>query len=149
MNPRPMLYILDESIYWEKSFLERAGGGIAGAYLFDANRVVHCCSLTGSYEMEPIGSTMITPPDDDELREKLDEEIHACGERDDNVSYFNMFDVDKILSEKGFYCGEKRVCIDLTDKIDDDAWDDAQDADDPHAAYMDAVREHVHGNGYF
>ena len=44
---------MDESEYWDASFVEQAGK-IYTYYVFNPNEVTHLCSLTGSYYLHPV-----------------------------------------------------------------------------------------------
>src|SRR5687768_6276956 len=56
IKPDFRVYRMDVTEYWNEDIQARAGRLFA-VYLFDANRHVHACELTASYEMRYLGPT--------------------------------------------------------------------------------------------
>jgi hypothetical protein len=77
----------------DAKLLSSCGGQIFCIYVFDANRRVHCCELTPSYEMHPLRYEPKHYTDDDDglehVQRVLDEWIG-----DDEVSYHWEHTVD-------------------------------------------------------
>ena len=80
---------IDETFHWIEPYPEVAGR-IWGVYVYDANRVVHCCEVTGSYELHFVESQTMVRVSDDIQMEMLDGDrdtpavmyLH-CGSLDD------------------------------------------------------------------
>lgn len=103
MNPKFRLVVFDESRYWSEEILKDAGK-IYRVYLYDANRPVHCCEITPSYELFPLYSTPLNYLEDDEARDFLEDEIREAEE--DAVEYHHCSYIDS-MDESYFYeCGD-------------------------------------------
>lgn len=81
----PKLLIQDVSEYCD---LPEGLDCIETIYIFDADVVVHCCSLVGSLECDPLYNVLhFTNDVDDATREDLYEEF---GPADNDVAYFPL-----------------------------------------------------------
>lgn len=73
MKPNFVLIVLDVSAHW------RIGDGVLrvqSVYLTDLSRVVHCCELTPSYELEHVETRAVLPDDvSEETRVRIDEVV--------------------------------------------------------------------------
>lgn len=86
--PSPVLYFRDDTHYYSDGLVAQAGGKIIGAYLFDRNLHVHCCSLTPSYEVHPLSAVPARWPDGERDRELLLDDLTGA-QLDDSVQYFD------------------------------------------------------------
>ena len=96
---------IDETQYWKEDFLERIGAKkVTAVYVFDANRRVHCCELTPSYEMiEALNYTDNYLPDED-----YDEFEDSWRPNFAEVSYMHCHWIDEIAKDLdiSFECEE-------------------------------------------
>jgi hypothetical protein len=68
-------------------------------YLYDANRHVHICSFTPTYELNAlVGYATFTEDVSDEVRDEVDQE-NEMAEADQPVSYMNVSHVDHLPSQ--------------------------------------------------
>ncbi len=91
MYIKPTIVLIDETEYWDADLAEQAGK-VYGVHLFDANRVVHCCELTGSRELEALDVVILnneTCPES--VRDEIEEQWRLCTER---IMYVHVQDVD-------------------------------------------------------
>lgn len=92
MYIKPRVVVIEETQYWEESLANHAGS-IYGVYLFDANRKVHCCELTASYELHPLEVAVRD-------YEKCSDEIRDLIESEWNLStdivYMHAYSVDQM-----------------------------------------------------
>ncbi|MGC8732665.1 MAG: hypothetical protein ACP5RC_10440, partial [Halothiobacillaceae bacterium] len=56
---------------WRDDLLVKAGGAIAETYLYDENRVTHCCEITPSYEMYRVDTLPWSPDESGDLESEL------------------------------------------------------------------------------
>lgn len=73
-----MLYFVDATHLYSKELVERCGGKITDVWLFDMRTGTRCCEARLSYEMEYFDSVAIKPPEDDEQREELLEDLSSA-----------------------------------------------------------------------
>ncbi len=93
MYIKPTVVLIDETEYWDSTLAEQAGK-IYGVYLFDANKVVHCCELTGSRELEALDVAILnneTCPEP--VRDEIEEQWRLATEP---VMYVHVYDVDRL-----------------------------------------------------
>jgi hypothetical protein len=86
----------DETQYWNEDFLNRIGTKkVTAVYIFDANRIVHCCELTPSYELY-----LATTYTDNELSDDDQEEFDESwtGERS-VANYYHCSPIDEIAKD--------------------------------------------------
>ncbi len=133
--PHFFLFLSDETDYWlDEELVERCGGSILGAYLFNANRHVHCCELTPSYEMEFLGSIPGNPkPHSEQEVDRIDMDLVDGDQGSDPISYVHVSSVN--LTK----------CTDVW-KLDGREWQEIlDDADDDkeraHSAAVELARE--------
>jgi len=91
MYIKPRIVLVEETEYWCDDLAKQAGK-IYGVYLYDENRVVHCCELTGSYELNALEVAILnneTCPED--VRDDIDAEWNSATEL---ISYFHTYTVD-------------------------------------------------------
>jgi hypothetical protein len=94
IKPDLRIFKDDETIHWREDIQARAGR-IFGVYLFDANRHVHCCELTPSYELHYVGPTWSggTAQDDDRESERLFDDIMEGSRDSEPVTYRHTYTV--------------------------------------------------------
>lgn len=119
---------IDMSRYCEQEFLDRCGGKVFLSGFFDDSVNVHICSLTPSVFVEGLAFVPEGYPEDEALRDELNEELLA---NDADDSYFNRRDIERM---------RKATPDDFM------ALDVAFDEDDDPA---EVVREHLQGNPLF
>lgn len=74
---------------------ERGIVRVWGVYVYDANRPVHCCELTPSYELLHVhDQAEYAPGIDDAARERADDEIMQSGE--EGYRYMHVGTVDRL-----------------------------------------------------
>jgi hypothetical protein len=105
MAPDICIYFVDETANWSPEIVERAGGKILGVYWYNANLVVHCCELTGSYELHFIESIVVPPLPCDTIeqereRDAVEEEIRDGNRYSDGVVYYHCHDIDRVPKNK-------------------------------------------------
>lgn len=110
------LVSIDETRFWDNSITARAGR-VFGVYLFDANRVVHCCELTPSYELYPVASFPLIDIDRTDAR-SLEDELR---EHDtDEVTYIHCTGIDAMREACFHDFGEEEI-------PEGDSWEDVRD----------------------
>lgn len=92
--PHWKVWAREETHFWIDQIQERAGR-LFGLYLFDANRQVHCCELTPSYEMHFVETVYAKHDDDERVDEKLAEEIREANWVEEDVRYFHCHSVNR------------------------------------------------------
>lgn len=96
--PDLWLVKIDEREHWvDPTILDRTSR-VYGVYVFDRRKHVHCCSFEATYELTFLGTQWEASREltDDET-EELDELIHD-GDRDtEQVCYFGVHEIDRIL----------------------------------------------------
>lgn len=100
MKPHFKIVVRNETMYWSEEIQKKAGGAIYRAYLFDANRHVHCCELTPSYELFPLYTTAALDDEEGSVEEEI-----RCAE-DNDVIYIHCRVLDHTPSAKFHDCGE-------------------------------------------
>jgi hypothetical protein len=93
ITPRFCALKLDETRHWEPGIADRARR-IFGVYLFDANKHVHCCEFTPSYECLFVESQFENPGLPDQEQDRLDCEIRQVDVHADPVRYFHCYQID-------------------------------------------------------
>lgn len=98
-KPHIKLVVLNETAYWNADVVEACGGAIFQAYLYDANRVVHCCELTPSYELHPLYACAVTVVDDKTHEILLSNQEHE-------VRYYHCRGIDRLPADHVYDAGE-------------------------------------------
>ena len=98
--PHFKVVVLNETEYWSDEIRARAGL-IYQAYLFDANRHVHCCEITPSYELYPLYAT----PQNDDDDGTIATELATAG--DSEVTYMHVRRLDKLSPDHFYSYGEE------------------------------------------
>jgi len=96
----PDLWIvkLDEREHWIDPMILEHTSRLYGVYVFDRRRHFHLCSLEASYELHFLGSQWETSRElTDSENEELWESIVAGDSQAENVSYFNVRGINRIL----------------------------------------------------
>lgn len=123
VKPHFRIFVRNESGLWTKEFVERAGGAIYRAYLYDATLVVHCCEITPSYQLIPLYTTPFVSDDEG----KIDEEIRLA--EDDEVIYIHCHVLNLQPADNFYDCG---------------AWE--QEEDETYDQLVERVEEHYRCN---
>jgi hypothetical protein len=87
--PLPLLYFTDASGYYDQELVKKSGGKIFDVYLFDANLLVSCCSLTPSYEMEFFEAVPLKGPEEPQYRDELEDDLVGANLGEHQVKYFD------------------------------------------------------------
>ena len=90
MYIKPRVVLIDETEYWDATLVKQAGK-IYGVYLFDANRLVHCCEMAGSRELEALEVACLnseTMPE--EVRDEIEHQWQP------RIMYMHVYDVDQL-----------------------------------------------------
>ena len=96
--------LIDETRHWcDDKFIADCGGKIVGAYVFDANRQVHCCELTPSYELLFIETLPRDVPQNDEGAERILDALHDADLETDQVSYVHCYSINTDKCAKSGY----------------------------------------------
>ena len=140
------IVLRDETQYWtDPELVKRCGGTIKGASLFDANRQVHCCEITPSFELERLNSVPKQWPDDERTMESLEAELREADFQADSgcCSYVHVSDMD-LESDSVINVWK------MTDKEWQALLDDADgDEEKAHDVAMAACQEYISGNGFY
>ena len=107
--PRFKLVVLDETSNWPKEIVAKAEK-IYRTYIFDANRAVHCCEITPSYELFPVCTTPLIDDREGTLEEML------CGGEDYDVVYWHAHRLDRLPPTQFYDCGQE---VSMPDDYDD------------------------------
>ena len=100
-------------------------------YLYDANRHVHICSFTPSYELFPIEPyVLFTEEVSDEHSDKIEDDWRNSDEP--AVSYMDVSDVDRLLSQPIGWDLEPR--------------EEGEDSEAYYQRAAEEIREHYQGN---
>lgn len=92
MKPDFRLYKEETTEYWNEDIVKQAGR-LYDLYIFDANNGFNACELTPSYEMNYVGPTWTTSPEDEYESAVLFENV-LLGTSDTETSYVHTKDVD-------------------------------------------------------
>jgi len=88
---KPRIVVVDETEYWADDLAAQVGK-IYGVYLYDENRVVHCCELTPSYELNALEVAILNWETCPEIvRDDIESEWWRGTEP---ISYFHAHTVD-------------------------------------------------------
>ena len=90
---------VDLSMHCQADFLARCGGKVFEVYLFDANELTYCCSVTPSYCLYSMGLIPETYPEDETVREQLCEELLE-GDHDSDVAYMDCVFIDRLGDDR-------------------------------------------------
>jgi hypothetical protein len=88
IKPDFRVFKTETTRYWRKD-IRRKAGKLFAVYLFDANRHVHACELTPSYEMHYVGPTWTNSVGD-----RMSETIREGDADTDLVSYYHVRGID-------------------------------------------------------
>lgn len=133
------LIALDETGAWSLAELGPVGAKIASAwcvYLYDANRVVHLCELTGSYELTPLYQYFNWKNDGtvtDEDRETANE--WCIAEMDHDVRYYHCGEIDALVK-----ADERRTHVISAEAVD------AEGEDYDYEKVVEALSEYYRSN---
>jgi len=119
---------IDMSRYCEQEFLDRCGGKVFLSGFFDDSVNVHLCSLTPAVLVEGLEFVPESYPEDEALRDALNEELLA---NDATDAYYDRSTIERMRKVNPDHFVE----LDLT--FDED--------EDP----ADETREHLQGNPVF
>ena len=139
------ILIRDETQYWTDELVKRCGGKIKGAYFFDANRHVHCCEFTPSFELERLKSIPEQQyPDDEQIMESLESELSEEDIKSDSGSctYIHVSDID--LESDSIIPVWKMTELEWQTLLED-ADGDSEKA---HDVAMDVCLEYINANGF-
>ena len=138
--------------------LLRKVGKVFEVFIYDANRHVHLCELSPSYELHFVEFQPINMPDDEDEREyvyQVLEDIAAESPR--NVEYSRVKGIDKIPEVEEVKSRLMNVDGDHRARLThlygnnwgDDAFADAEEptAEELHNAAIEEALEYVRGNG--
>lgn len=170
--PEWMLYLRDETEYWnDPKLVERCGGKVVGVYYFDCRRYVHCAEITPSYELLFLESVPFKYPDEpysgsggldgdeesklyraardlhEREREAIQEELRQGDVETTDVSYFHVRSlrscVDQPLSNS--WDGQTLpCCVRLQNEPDEKLWQEIlNDHDGDSEKAHDAYEEHI------
>jgi hypothetical protein len=133
IKPDFRVFKTETTRYWRKD-IRRKAGKLFAVYLFDANRHVHACELTPSYEMHYVGPTWTNSVGD-----RMSETIREGDADTDLVSYYHVRGIDAAKLEAR--------------SMTDEAWAKLLDYHDGDhdAAYAEALEtemEHLRCNGW-
>ena len=98
----PDLWIvkIDEREHWLDPVVLERTNRIYGVYVFDRRKHVHCCSFEATYELTFLGSQWDYSRElDDEETEDLDERIREGDRQCEDVSYWGVHDIQRMLDE--------------------------------------------------
>ena len=108
--------LIDETRYWcDDKFIAECGGKLVGAYVFDANRAVHCCELTPSFELLLIETLPRDVPQDDAGAERVLDAIRDADRETDLVSYVHCYSINTDKCVKSGYEPDEDVPRDTQD----------------------------------
>jgi len=168
--PRGMIFLQDETDMWnDQGLIDLCGGTIAGAYIFDANLQVYCCSLSPSYEMEFVESVPLRLPDcppGPSLSTMLGRMVEEFYERQRQEIYDRLLEADVDTPPVSYFStggqvgqalerplddhwdGKTLPCAIETQKPTREEWADVLDecdgsGEDAHRLFMDMLREDV------
>jgi len=71
-------------------------GGIWGRFVYDANRVVHACEITPSYELFLVGFEAVRSPDEPQARAALDKMLCQSVTGPDDYRYVHCAVIDAL-----------------------------------------------------
>jgi hypothetical protein len=95
------LYLIeiDQTKYWNEEFLKNNKiKEIKTVYLFDKNSHTNCCEMTFSYWLQSLYINIINK--DGITEEQKDKNINEANESfEEEGSYFNHYDIDKIIEK--------------------------------------------------
>jgi hypothetical protein len=97
----PELFVakIDETEYWLDPVVVGRTKRIFGVYVFDRRQQFHICSFTSSHELHFLGSQWDEAEGlSDEEHDDLWERINEGDGQFDPVSYWDRFDIDRILA---------------------------------------------------
>ena len=110
-----------ETSMWISPVVRKAGGAIARTYLFDANRHVHCCELTPSYELYPVDTFPWKDDDDGSLSDEL--RSHETND----VVYMHTRFVDG-LPEANFHRWPEEALVVEEGETKEEVWERARES---------------------
>jgi hypothetical protein len=93
LTPRYCALKLDQTRYWTDEIVARAKK-IFSVYLFDANKHVHCCEFTPSYECLFVESQYDNPALPDREADRLSVDLLKEDAASDPVRYFHCWEID-------------------------------------------------------
>ena len=93
MYIKPTIVLIDETQYWDTALTDQAGK-IFGVHIFDANKVVHCCEIAGSYELEALDvETLNYETCPEEVRDEIDVAWRTYTE---SIMYVHVSDIERM-----------------------------------------------------
>ena len=93
MYIKPTVVLIDETQYWITDLAKQAGK-IFGIHIFDANKIVYCCELSGSHELEALDVVILKYEECPEsVRDEIEEHWRLCTEP---ISYVHISDIDRM-----------------------------------------------------
>lgn len=114
------LVTLDETKDWRDDVQERAGKVFA-TYLYDENRVTHCCEITPSFELYHLYSTPLNDDEpDNAIAELVDEEEARARFDGQDIQYIHCADIAGLPDGWFHDAGEEAL-------ESDQAWEEARD----------------------
>jgi len=138
IKPHFYIVLLDETQIWVEETVKKCGGGIKGAYFFDANMQIHCCEITPSYELYFIESIPALQPEDDCEADELENELREANKDSYQVSYVHCHNINP------------KDCIEVWD-FTNEQWEIILDNNDgnvekAHAEAIENCREYIGQN---
>lgn len=99
IKPHICVVKIDETADWESGGLLDTLDGeckMFGVYIYDANRHVHCCELTPSYELHFLETQPSNPPENEWDYDKFMDEINSADAGGEDVRYMHVSSVDRM-----------------------------------------------------
>ena len=90
---------VDETRHCGEEFVARCGGKVHQVYLFDANEVTYCCSLTPSYALYPVEVVAEEYPEEEGAREALFADLLEAMHGTESVCYYDCGVINRISEE--------------------------------------------------
>jgi len=109
LTPNPFVVQILEDFHNPEFFKTNHIKMILGQWAYDANKVVHCCEITGSYELNFIRYEVVYEDDfeaSDEHKERVDDEVRLASEP---FQYIHCSSIDKVtlVDSKSFTLSDK------------------------------------------
>lgn len=87
---------VDVTGHCREDFVARCGGKVYEVFLFDANEVTYCCEVTPSYCLYPVSLEAGDLPEEEDVRNRLFEELIDARHELEDVCYMHCRDVDRL-----------------------------------------------------
>lgn len=119
--------VFDETRYYSAEIREKAGK-VCQTYVYDANRVTHCCEITPSFTLIPFYTQAMNYFEDDAARAALDEVLTLANAQAE-VRYVHCRAIEAIPNthKRKYHLVER-------------------DLDEDYQKQFDSVLDHLHSN---